>query len=162
MQEQKNMSPLRPHLFQAYLNWLVENEFTPYVIVDAKVPLVQVPQEHVKEGRIVLDLAEDAVTEFQFDHDAISFNAYFGEGNHHYIYLPMASIIGIHAQEKQLGTLFPEESFYKKWIENQENQENQAQQTVKLSIFEDDSNVDTQSEASAKPPKGRPHLRIIK
>ena len=91
---EKNISPCRPYLLQAYLDWILDNRLTPHLIVDATVPSTQIPQEYVQDGRIVLDIAEDAVRNFKLTPSSISFSAYFGERTEWDIYLPMASIIG--------------------------------------------------------------------
>ena len=32
-------SPKRPYLLRAYYDWLINNEFTPYLVVDATYPM---------------------------------------------------------------------------------------------------------------------------
>lgn len=48
-------SPKRPYLLRAYYDWLVDNSFTPYLVVDATYLGVNVPVEYVKDGQIVLN-----------------------------------------------------------------------------------------------------------
>ena len=43
----------RPYLIRAMHEWMVDNGFTPHLVVDARREGVQVPTEHVKDGKIV-------------------------------------------------------------------------------------------------------------
>ena len=54
----------RPYLLKAFFDWIVDNQCTPYIIVDAYHSGVEVPQEFVKDGQIVLNIAPRAVSEF--------------------------------------------------------------------------------------------------
>ncbi len=45
-------SPKRPYLLRAYYDWLVDNSFTPYLVVDATYLGVNVPVEYVKMDRL--------------------------------------------------------------------------------------------------------------
>ena len=40
--------------------WMVDNGFTPHLVVDASREGVQVPKEHVKDGKIVLNVSHSA------------------------------------------------------------------------------------------------------
>lgn len=161
---EKNITPCRPYLLQAYLDWILANQLTPHLIVDATVPLTQIPREYVQDGRIVLDIAEDAVRNFKLIPSSVSFSAFFGEHIEWDIYLPMASIIGIHAKEHPIGTLFPQESFYQEWIE-EANRTDQVTNTsptlVTESAHPEDSGEDGDNGIPPKP-KGPPTLRLIK
>lgn len=46
------MKPLRPYLYNAYYNWIIDNDNTPYLLVNAEYPDVDVPVEFVKEGKL--------------------------------------------------------------------------------------------------------------
>jgi len=102
----------RPYLFRAFYNWVVDSECTPHIIVDANLPGVQVPEQFVENGKIVLNIAPQSVAAFSLDDDALSFNARFA-GQPMQVYVPMYAIEGIYAQENGAGTIFPEEPAYK-------------------------------------------------
>ena len=68
-------SPKRPYLLRAYYDWLVDNSFTPYLVVDATYLGVNVPVEYVKDGQIVLNLSANATGNLQLTNDFIQFNA---------------------------------------------------------------------------------------
>ena len=44
------MTSSRPYLLRALYEWILENECTPYIVVNAYAEHVQVPQEYVKDG----------------------------------------------------------------------------------------------------------------
>ena len=44
----------QPYLLRAFYDWIVDNQCTPYIIVDAFHEGTEVPQEFVKGGQIVL------------------------------------------------------------------------------------------------------------
>ena len=44
------MTPSRPYFVRAVYEWILDNELTPYLLVSATYPGVQVPSEFVSEG----------------------------------------------------------------------------------------------------------------
>ena len=104
------MTPSRPYIMRALYEWIVDNNCTPYVLVDATVADVMVPQQYVKDGQIVLNISPGAVIELNIGHDAMAFNGRFG-GVATDIYVPIAAVVGIYARENGQGMVFePEES----------------------------------------------------
>ncbi|MEL7400377.1 MAG: ClpXP protease specificity-enhancing factor SspB, partial [Pseudomonadota bacterium] len=51
------MTPSRPYLMRALNEWILDNHCTPYVLVDAGIQGVQVPQDYVNNGQIVLNIS---------------------------------------------------------------------------------------------------------
>jgi len=98
----------RPYLIRALYEWLVDNQQTPYFLVDAERPDVVVPHEYVEEGRIVLNVGPTAVRDLDLGNEAVSFNARFG-GHAHDIYVPPDAVLGVYSRENGQGMLFPEE-----------------------------------------------------
>jgi len=104
------MTPSRPYIMRALYEWIVDNNCTPYVLVDATVADVMVPQQYVKDGQIVLNISPGAVIELNIGNDAMAFNGRFG-GVATDIYAPIAAVVGIYARENGQGMVFePEES----------------------------------------------------
>ena len=100
------MTSSRPYLIRALYEWIVDNDCTPYILVDSHIGGVQVPQEHVNtDGQIVLNINPSAVVDLQMDNDCVSFNARFG-GIPTDIYVPSRSILGIYARENGQGMIF--------------------------------------------------------
>lgn len=102
------MTPNRPYLLRAFFDWIVDNDCTPHIIVDAHHPMVAVPQEFVKDGQIVLNIAPRAVTNLSLDGDDVQFSARFN-GMPVDIYVPISGVLGIYAQENGQGMVFDKE-----------------------------------------------------
>jgi stringent starvation protein B len=95
---------------RALYEWIVDNECTPYVLVDASVDQVMVPQQYVKDNQIVLNISPDAVVDLSITNNAVAFNGRFG-GVAADVYVPIAAVVGIYARENGQGMVFdPEES----------------------------------------------------
>jgi stringent starvation protein B len=102
------MSSQKPYLIRAIYDWLLDNESTPYLLVNARVENVQVPQDYVKEGRIVLNIAPDAIHQLSLDNDWISFSARFA-GRSQEIMVPVTAVQAIYSKENNQGMFFPDE-----------------------------------------------------
>lgn len=102
--------PRRSYLLRAMMDWIIDCGHTPYVLVDATYQGVQVPTEHVQDGRIVLNFSATAVRGLGINRDAAFCDGRFG-GRAFGIYLPMGSIIAIYARETGEGMVFEMEAF---------------------------------------------------
>ena len=98
-------SSTRPYLIRALHDWCTDNGFTPYiaVFVDAK---VQVPQEYVKNGEIVLNVGFEATSGLKLGNEQIEFKARFG-GSAREIVVPIDHVVAIYARENGQGMAFP-------------------------------------------------------
>lgn len=154
----KELSPNRPYLLRAYYEWLMDNELTPHVVIDAYVPDTMVPQQYVKDGQIVLNISSGAVSELVISNESIEFSARFG-GVLQQLYLPMASVIAIYARENGAGTVFDLEDAYQTPQESEE----QGLAIVEEPLESTKSNTksDTKSE-KADSSKRRSHLTLVK
>jgi stringent starvation protein B len=99
------MTSSRPYVMRALYEWILENECTPYVLVNAEEEGVGVPSQYVKDGQIVLNISPAAVVDLVIGNDAMHFNGRFG-GMPADIYVPMAGVIGIYARENGQGMVF--------------------------------------------------------
>jgi stringent starvation protein B len=100
----------RPYIMRALYEWIVDNDCTPYVLVDATVAEVQVPQQFVKDGQIVLNISPSAVMDLNITNEAVFFNGRFG-GVATDVYVPVSAVVGIYARENGQGMVFePEEA----------------------------------------------------
>ena len=101
-----SMSSSRPYLIRALYEWIVDNNCTPYILVNALQEGVMVPQDHVnKEGQVVLNISPGAVKDYFINDEGLSFNARFG-GISTDIYVTCSAILGIYAKENQQGMIF--------------------------------------------------------
>ncbi len=99
------MTSNKPYLIRAFYEWIVDNELTPYIAVDAEYPNVMVPLQHINEGQIVLNIAPESVGGFAMSGEVIEFNARFG-GQLEHLYIPFEAIAAIYARENGVGTSF--------------------------------------------------------
>lgn len=103
------MTSSKPYLFRALYDWIIDNECTPHVVVNAHSDGVMVPQQYVnKNGEIILNIAPGAIQSFAIENDSISFSARFS-GVPHEIYAPMTGVLGIYARENGRGMMFDQD-----------------------------------------------------
>jgi len=102
------MTSNRPYLLRALFDWICDNGATPYLLVDASIPGVQVPTEHVEDGKIVLNIAPSAVRSLMIGDDLLSFDARFS-GREMALEMPIGAVRAIFARETQEGMTFPPE-----------------------------------------------------
>jgi len=104
------MTSSRPYIMRALYEWIVDNDCTPYVLVDASMADVMVPQQFVKDDQIVLNISPGAVMDLNISNGAVAFNGRFG-GVATDVYVPIAAVVGIYARENGQGMVFePEEA----------------------------------------------------
>lgn len=99
------MKPSRPYIIRAIYEWIVDNDCTPHLLVDASRPDVVVPDAYVADGQIVLNVSPSAVVGLHMGNDAVTFNGRFG-GQPIDIYVPIFAILGIYARENGQGMVF--------------------------------------------------------
>ena len=104
------MKPLRPYLLRALYDWMLDNGYTPHVLVDATAVGVQVPAELVQQGRITLNIHPQAVQGFYMDATGLRFSARFG-GVSRQVEVPIAAVLGAVARETGRGMAFEAEEF---------------------------------------------------
>lgn len=131
------MTSNRPYLLRAIYEWICDNGLTPYVLVDATRPGIEVPVQSVKDGKVVLNLAPRAVTRLDLGKEQVSFMARFS-GVSHAVSFPVSAVVAIYAQENGQGMMFPAEE------------------------GASDAVPGPEPEPPAPPPKGAPKLRVIK
>ncbi len=102
------MTSNRPYLIRALYDWIVDNELTPYLLVNAEYPSVEVPQEHVNGGRIVLNISPKACRGLHIENDRIVFTARFS-GLATQVFLSPEAVLAIYAKENGRGMEFGEE-----------------------------------------------------
>jgi len=101
------MSSTKPYLMRAIFEWAEDNGFTSQVLVNAEAEGVEVPNAHVVDGQIVLNISASAVQLHVMDNECLSFSARFS-GVEQDIYLPIHSILAIFARENSQGIFFEE------------------------------------------------------
>ncbi len=99
------MTSSRPYLLRAIYEWIVDNGLTPYLLVNAGYADVQVPVEHINNGKIILNVAPEAVQSLDLGITDVSFNARFG-GRPMNLFFPVAAVLAIYARENGRGMVF--------------------------------------------------------
>jgi len=102
------MTSSRPYIMRALYEWIVDNDCTPYVLVDASIDDVMVPQQFVKDDQIVLNISPGAVMDLNISNGAVAFNGRFG-GVATDVYVPIVAVVGIYARENGQGMVFEPE-----------------------------------------------------
>jgi len=140
----------RSYLLRALYDWIVEGGEDPFVIVDCLYPGVEVPESHVKDGQIVLNLAPRALNGWSMAEFAVVFQTRF-DGIPTDIVLPYGSVTAIYGQESGLGMAFGQEP-------------GGVPEPPKGSVETQslDSNKDDSSTEADSTKRNRPDLRIVK
>ena len=98
----------RPYLIRALYEWILDNDLTPYLLVDSEVGGVEVPRQSVSNGKIVLNIAPSAVCDLKLGNDRVSFKARFN-GMRYDVAVPVGAVEAILAKESGSGMVFTEE-----------------------------------------------------
>ncbi len=102
------MTSSKPYLVRALYEWILDNDNTPYILVDTGSTQVSIPPGIANDGKVVLNLAPRAVQDLDINNDSISFSARFN-GVAEDIFCPMGSLLAIYARENGEGMMFPPE-----------------------------------------------------
>ncbi|WP_410678437.1 ClpXP protease specificity-enhancing factor [Avibacterium paragallinarum] len=150
-------SPKRPYLLRAYYDWLVDNDYTPYLVVDATYPEVKVPEEYVQDGQIVLNVSSNATGNLALTNDFIQFNARF-RGVPQEVFVPMGAAMAIYARENGDGIMFEPEEIYEEIEKGQQIKESQPLSFVEAVDPPKENPKQTEQQKSKKSP---PKLRFV-
>ncbi|TDO12570.1 ClpXP protease specificity-enhancing factor [Halomonas ventosae] len=155
------MQSSRPYIARALYQWLLDNDLTPYIVVDAEQKGVEVPRQFVQNGQIVLNLSPTAVRDFAMENAAVSFSARFG-GRPMQVMVPSEAMIAIYARENGVGMVFGHEPVIpSEAAEDEAPQLNEVESSDEVERGDDASPHEGQDDESP-PRKGRPSLRVIK
>ena len=103
------MTSSQPYLIRAIYDWIVDNDLTPYLLVNAENDYAMIPREYVEEGKIVLNINPSAISDLQLGNDYIMFNARFA-GKAMEVSVPVTAVLAIYARENGQGMMFDEQS----------------------------------------------------
>jgi stringent starvation protein B len=105
----QSMSSNRPYLIRALYDWILDNNMTPQLLVDATFEGIRVPERHVNDGKIVLNITPGAIRDLDIGNEWVLFSARF-DGNAFAIQIPINAVAAIYARENGQGMIFPEET----------------------------------------------------
>ena len=100
------MTSNKPYLLRAFYEWIVDNDLTPYILVDTSGKDVVVPEQFISENKITLNIAPRAVAELDVGNAFVMFNARFN-GSPMQVEFPVESVLAIYARENEQGMVFP-------------------------------------------------------
>ncbi len=103
------MTSNKPYIIRAFYEWILDNNVTPYIAVDATLPYVEVPEQFISEGRIILNLLPSAVHNLSLGNEWVSFSTRFN-GVSVDINIPIGAIIAIYSRENGHGIEFQPEA----------------------------------------------------
>jgi stringent starvation protein B len=102
------MTSTKPYLIRAFYEWILDNQQTPYIAVNADIAGTIVPMQYVEAGKITLNIAPSAVKSLTLGNDQIHFNARFS-GVLTKVVVPIRGVLAIYARENGRGMVFSEE-----------------------------------------------------
>jgi stringent starvation protein B len=103
------MTSTKPYLIRAFYQWIVDNQLTPFIVIDIAKPHVQVPESYAEEGKIVLNISHEATKDLELGNHYIEFEASFS-GEVYQILSPVSAVIAVYAKENGKGMVFHEEN----------------------------------------------------
>ena len=145
------MTSHRPYLLRALWEWIADTGMTPHLLVDARQPGVRVPAHTVKDGKVVLNIADRAVAKLEMGNDMVSFSARFA-GVSQSVQVPVTAILAIYARETGQGMALPEEMGASQTGSAPEGGDPEASEPGDNGPDDD----------TPQPPKRGAHLRIVK
>lgn len=134
------MTSKRPYLLRALYEWVLDNQCTPHVLIDATVSGVQVPPATVKDGQVVFNLAPQAIAHLEMGNEELTFNARFS-GVSQRIRAPIGAVLALYARENGEGMMFPPES---------------------AEAVESEEQIESETSNEAPAPRSRSHLKVVK
>ncbi len=102
------MTPNRPYLLRALYEWIGDNGMTPHILVDAGAPGVDVPDQAIQKGKVILNIDEAAVRELNLGNEWLTFSARFS-GRSFNVTVPVEAVLAIYSQENGQGMMFAQE-----------------------------------------------------
>ncbi|MCP4765035.1 MAG: ClpXP protease specificity-enhancing factor [Gammaproteobacteria bacterium] len=100
------MTSSKPYMVRALYEWILDNDNTPYILVDTDSDQVLIPNGISSDDKVVLNLAPAAIQDLEMTNEHVSFSARFN-GVVEQIYCPIASLLAIYARENGEGMMFP-------------------------------------------------------
>jgi stringent starvation protein B len=144
-----------PYLIRAINEWILDNNCTPYIVVDATKDDVSVPLEHVKDGQIVLNIGPQAIRNLSISSEYVMFSGRFA-GIAHEVYAPIGAVMGIITKENGEGMWFPRE-------EEESPEPTPAGPTPSdFPLGGASSKEPSAGGRGQKPKKGAPSLKVVK
>ena len=147
------MTSSRSYIARALYEWILDNDCTPYILVDAAQHGVEVPREFVRDGQIVLNISPAAVRALVIDNEIITFDGRFG-GEALTIIVPVDALMAIYARENGQGMVFEAAG------------EPEAEEGPFIEEVSDSDSSEPEPDHDPEPTRpprtGRPNLKVVK
>ena len=102
------MTSLKPYLIRSIYEWILDNQLTPHLLVDAGQDGTVLPQDFVEDGKMVLNVRPQAIQGLTLGNEQIEFNTRFS-GKPTHIVVPVPAVMAIYAKENGKGMIFDQE-----------------------------------------------------
>lgn len=161
--QEKASSAMQPYMLRALYEWCSDNGFTPHIAVKVD-ESVRVPQEYVRDGRIVLNIAAHATHALTMGNEHIEFQARFG-GVPRSIFIPVDRVLAIYAAENGQGMAFSEvESGTSEDAIHSQNGERTLDSTADPSASTDEGALQEEGKSPVPPNGGgrKSSMRLVK
>jgi len=129
--DEQLISKQRPYLIRAMHEWMIDNELTPHIVADASGGGLLIPDEHIKDGKIVLNVSYSATRGLILGNEDLSFEARFA-GVAQQLRIPVHLVLGIYARETGQGMIFTDESEANESSANVEPSDEPDRPTLKI------------------------------
>lgn len=149
------MSSSQPYLLRALNEWIVDNGFTPQVLVDSTHPDLNIPDAVRTENKVVLNISPGAVRDLEIDNEYLSFVARFS-GVSHAVVAPIEAVLAIYARENGQGMMFPESEG------DDDGSGDNAEGRNRDDDRDDNRDKNGQGPDGDGPKRGKPNLKVIK
>ena len=121
----EQLTPKKPYFIRAMFDWISDNNYTPYILIDSSVEDVCVPNEFIENDRITLNISYSASNNLEINSNSISFDARFN-GESVNVNIPCEAVMNIFAKETGEGMVFSVEN------ENREEVKKEKRSHLKL------------------------------
>ena len=130
-----SMTSNRPYLLRALYDWISDNSMTPHILVDADNRHVDVPDQAIQKGKVILNIDKAAVQQLELGNEWLTFNARFS-GQQYSVSVPVEAVLAIYSKENGQGMMFAQD--------------------------DEPDPTDGPDEGADKFKMKRPHLRVVK
>jgi stringent starvation protein B len=99
------MKSNKPYLLRAFFDWILDNQCTPLLTLNARHPMVVVPAQYIENGEITLNISPEAISDLKITNTHVEFSASFS-GMVNFISAPLRAVLSLYAHENGEGMFF--------------------------------------------------------
>ncbi|MDE0038574.1 MAG: ClpXP protease specificity-enhancing factor SspB [Gammaproteobacteria bacterium] len=99
------MTSTRPYLVRAIVDWIVDNSWTPYLVVAADARGAEALLDYATDGRLVLNVSATATRNLVIGKDTLEVDCRFG-GQPVHVSAPIGTVVAVYARENSRGMVF--------------------------------------------------------